>query len=479
MTRQTHNEKGSALLFAVIISILLMALGLSLTLTSMSEFSMSDEFSAHETAILVADAGLNASQTRLRGKDLSYLLQSTVTVPTYTGIPPESNRNPISKIEARSTDYERLPSPVGTLSLSGLLTPAAGVPLDRGRYFSRISDNDDGDGNPGEDSDGRVYVRTVGVHPGSPQELRIFGSRVNNSVVIVERMLKRDMSLDVSTPFSVYGPSVDLSMGNLFDGNSFKIDGWDHSHLTVDQILRGGHSHTGDAEDHAAIGVIYDNPTSSDANTSLQQIIGAIDPQQQDNLVGASGPLGAEPSVRDDTNLIRNSGNEDSINVFDANFMARLVRWITAGADYRYDQDTTLSGSNIVLGTDADPKITVAMGDLTLAGNGSGSGVLLVKGSLNYNGAFNFNGLILVLGEGSIEVGGANKAIIGGVYVAKLLNDGSGNYSFGSPSFSLSGNSNFYFRSDSVKMAVTLFPMKSISWREIVEEISIPGNTSY
>ena len=222
------NEKGAALLFAVVISVLLMALGLSLTLSSLSEFSMSNEFESHEQSLLIADAGLNASETFLRGRDLSDVLSEPISTPTFFSSGPADPRNPMTLVEARNVDYYNLPSATGSVQLAGLLTPPLGVQLGRGRYFARVSDNDDGDGNPFMDLDHIIFIRSFGVQPGPPNEVVMNDSNLKNSVAIVEGMLKRDLSFDVSSPFTVYGPEAIPEAPNMFDGAAFIIDGYDH-----------------------------------------------------------------------------------------------------------------------------------------------------------------------------------------------------------------------------------------------------------
>ncbi len=468
----TDPQRGSALIFALIVTAVMLVLGLGLSITSLGDFTMSEEFEARERALLTAEEGLAAALRGLRGLDLSSALAETRQVQLYTGVGPGYYRDPISFVEARSVDFARLPNPVSTVSLSGLLTPPGGVVSGTGRYFARLSDNDDGDGDLLADTDGRVFIRVVGIEPGPAQEFVSLNSNRKNSVVMVEATLKRVMVFDVKSPFSVYGPSVTPAQNRFFDGNSFKIDGYDHSNMTVEQLLRGGHPHNGQMAAQPAISVLNDNPEMNDGRVTASTIYNGMSSNQYDNVEGAAGDFGPEPSIRDDTENVRNSGNEDATNIFDAYFLQVFLKRVTAAADAVYPDGTTLSGGEVVLGTDENPQIVVCEGDLTLAGNGSGAGLLIVKGSLNYQGAFNYNGLILVIGEGHLEIGGANKSIIGGVYVARLEPDAQGNPSFGVPSFTLAGNSNFYFRGDSVRMAYNLLPLRQIGWREITAEIA-------
>jgi hypothetical protein len=67
-------------------------------------------------------------------------------------------------------------------------------------------------------------------------------------------------------------------------------------------------------------------------------------------------------------------------------------------------------------GTDASPRITYINGDATVSG---GAGVLVVTGTLTFNGNTNFDGLILVIGQGIMNVhGGGGGQVNGEVLIA-------------------------------------------------------------
>lgn len=71
------------------------------------------------------------------------------------------------------------------------------------------------------------------------------------------------------------------------------------------------------------------------------------------------------------------------------------------------------------VGTDANPQITYVNGDFNY-GNASGAGVLIVTGTLSFNGNASFDGLILVIGQGAmVESGGGSGGFNGSVFLAK------------------------------------------------------------
>jgi hypothetical protein len=66
-----------------------------------------------------------------------------------------------------------------------------------------------------------------------------------------------------------------------------------------------------------------------------------------------------------------------------------------------------------------NPQITFVNGDFDM-GNASGAGILVVTGTLSFNGNANYNGLILVIGQGNMqESGGGNGGFNGSVFIAK------------------------------------------------------------
>lgn len=76
---------------------------------------------------------------------------------------------------------------------------------------------------------------------------------------------------------------------------------------------------------------------------------------------------------------------------------------------------TSLSG---MAGSTSSPAFTFVNGDATLDG---GAGLLIVTGDLTLDGNAVFNGVILVLGEGTVtRSGGGNSTILGSIYIAKF-----------------------------------------------------------
>ena len=454
------EERGFALVITLICSTLFMLLGLSLTFSSMTEFRTSTELEAREQSLMVADAGFNLTQGIFRGNSLTSLLASATDVNQYLNFPVPTgttelsyfNRNPLSPIEAMHIDYTSPPAAIGTRTINGLLTAPGGVLVGTGRYFARVTDNDDGDGDPLVDTDNVVILRVMGVHRGSATEGTVYGTNTQNAIAIIETTLRRDSTFDFDQAFTIYGPNVDIT----YNGNTFDLDGRQHA---LNGALIAGAPKPG-------LGLMNNNPpnnASIAAASSYTQLAG----MQMDNLVGANGDFGALPSLSDTTDSIITSSDPDAANLFDPNWLMAFVDQLAGFADNVLPAGTYDAPS---WGTTAAPQITLIDGDAIVEGGGSGAGLLVVTGGLDLNGAITYTGLIFILG-GEFTMSGANKNIIGGTFAANVIDNGDGTYSYGIPEVRFNGNSNFLYSAQGISLAYDLLPMRVLNWRESTREL--------
>ena len=84
---RVQDEQGIALLMVIICSLLFMLMGLSMTFSSLTDFSMSNEYEARAKALLIADAGFDLTQAVFRGNGLTALLSATTEVDQYLNFP--------------------------------------------------------------------------------------------------------------------------------------------------------------------------------------------------------------------------------------------------------------------------------------------------------------------------------------------------------------------------------------------------------
>ncbi|MDA2934824.1 pilus assembly PilX N-terminal domain-containing protein [Acidobacteria bacterium AH-259-D05] len=462
------NEQGIVLLIVMIISVLLMLLGMSMTFTSMTDFSMGNELENKKRALTIAEAGFNTLKESLRGNDLSTYLAATTVVPKYINYSEPTpgtdaftyfSRNPLAPLEAMNVDFDNLPTQIGTRNVNGLLTPAGGTTLGTGgRYWAKLTDNDDGDSDLTVDADGKVYLRVMGIQKIGGGQVSTYGGTSKNSLAILEATLKRDTTFDLSAPFTFYGPDIAPASGSgLFDGAAFTIDGYDHPTMTLADLTGGG-SHTHDTSG-TSVGLAAVN--AGGATTMTDTLNANLAPNQQTNVTGAGGT----PSLEDATNSILSESDEDAANIFDANYVMNLVEKVKGFADTIIPAGTNYS-SNI--GSDADPQITFAEGDLTFSE--SGAGLLVVKGRLDLKSGFAYRGLILVVGTGELDTVGPVD-LLGGFFIGKMIGpDVNGDYTYDIPQISISGVSKFYYQGSGMELGYELLPIKLKSWREIAPE---------
>ncbi|HEY2931153.1 MAG TPA: pilus assembly PilX N-terminal domain-containing protein [Acidobacteriota bacterium] len=478
-----NNQKGAALIFVMIGLALLTLVGIAMTFQASTDYNISNNFITAQQALAIADGGINAGKAYLKGKDFSDVLARTSDVPAYTSEaqPIEGTlaaRNPITRLTARTAkfdSYSTVQSPTAlpvlggaTQVLSGskwvvkgIIGQPGGTPLGDGLFFAKLTDNNDEVGvqNYSVDIDHKVFLRSIGVHRVFQSDKASAAGKTQASVAVIEALFKRDMSFNIKSPFALEGENA----GATFSGDSFTIDGRNYNGLTPEQARSGGGnpSWVGAVP---GIGTMYDGANG----LADESIKGSLSGNQNDNVKGVDpNGIPASPAVSDTTDSVKSGG--DSAHVLDPNWVGNFVNLVKGIADYKYPGGTNLSGSGAVLGTDEDPKITYVDGDLSISGSGGGSGVLIVKGNLDYQGSFDYTGVIIVLG-GNLDMGGANKSIVGGLFLANLQSSGN-NFSWGVPDFTIHGNSNFYYRSDSIKLGWSLLPLKVLSWREVPPEL--------
>lgn len=98
------------------------------------------------------------------------------------------------------------------------------------------------------------------------------------------------------------------------------------------------------------------------------------------------------------------------------------------------------------MGSSSNPKFTFVDGDVELGAGNNGTGLLVVTGNLLMHGSTDFNGVILVLGSGTVNrEGSGNGVISGGIVVAKFGSTGG----FLAPTFLTDGGGNSTIQYDS------------------------------
>jgi len=120
--------------------------------------------------------------------------------------------------------------------------------------------------------------------------------------------------------------------------------------------------------------------------------------------------------------------------------------------------------------------INVVNGDLSM-GPSTGAGILLVTGNLTLSGNPSYNGIILVIGKGTFTKNGGGNGTLNGALIVANLNDASGNpiplgsnHAPGIPTMNWNGGGNFTGQYDScwINYMSQALPFRTITDRELI-----------
>jgi Tfp pilus assembly protein PilX len=156
--------------------------------------------------------------------------------------------------------------------------------------------------------------------------------------------------------------------------------------------------------------------------------------------------------------------------------LTKVVNTITAAAGANVFPNAS-SSAPTNMGTNAAPVINVVQGPLSLGG--SGAGILLVEGDLTLNGGFSYNGIILVIGTGTVtKNGGGGGTLNGSLLVANMYTDATHstliplgyNNPPGPPLIGWNGGGNATFQYDScwISSVTQGLPFTIVTQRELI-----------
>jgi len=479
------REEGLATLIALIALAIFSLLSFYMAFGAKTELRISDNYESEVQAVFAARAGLTHARELVRG---GALYNDLLLGPdgAYTNTAAYLNaartfafRNPVPWAMARSLNILSPASSLTGLADDGLvntgkynttngtpLVPMTGIaetapnPYGAGtittaRYFVKVTDNNgeatelagDAANNPFVDGDNIIIVRSMGVAQTLHQT--VAGTVRRNSVAVVETRFRMLTTFDLDAPFVVEGPDVAPSAPNLFNGVPFDI--------------RGGSSNPG-------IAVIDTSPL--DTTSAVDTFKANLSKNQQKSITGNT----TSPSIEDITDDIQAGSDEEKLK--DPAYLLHFVNTLVpAFADNVLQGDQHWSATNAPnLGSydyskpandiTQNPRVTYVNGDLDVSGNLSGGGLLVVTGKFSGNGRFTFNGLVLVIGKGEVDLGGLNLGLHGGLFIANV-SDESGTAAFGIPKVTIGGNSDIIIDSNGIDMGVRQIAPIQLGYREI------------
>ena len=275
------------------------------------------------------------------------------------------------------------------------------------------------------DTDGLVVITGTGSYQGA--------LRVIRAVVEVPRILNPPALLTI----------LNADVDPLFEGESFLVSGFDRN---VD-------ASPGSAPARSAFALV-----TSEAASAVQAI---LTPGQQTRVLGA----GATPSIE----VVSNAPTSDSLQ--------RLKLQLASQADRVFINPGTISQN--LLGDDAAGQVTIIKGDpsadlnqgldtasdATLEGTGHGSGVLVVTGQLTLRGSYRFDGVVILVGDGSRLTLEGNAAIFGSVLIANRTARNSGR-----AGFAMKERAQLHFSQEALRGAGRLLSATLRVWQEMIDD---------
>ncbi len=402
--RQT--ERGAALISVLLVSMLLLSAGGVLLLTTSMSATAPVDATAEMHAYYAAEAGLQRALNVLRSKDLP------------------AGAIPQGQTELTFRDVAKNKTLAGWIPADGPVIEGAQTTLVGTNAFSvAITDPDDS-----------ALAKILSILTYQPKRLniRVTGYGPRRAKKILEMVVVRNGLAGFTAPATVTIVGSDQLIPpdplNFSTGNS-------------GAVRYTGNDAAGGAGVSAFAVIIPDVlPTLSGIEKSQQVIGPAV------SVLGPTSPIQGIPPTPKPQWL--ESADETRTFMYGPDGL-----FARANKEHRYFT-TQPSVANM-----SNPKqLTFVDGDVDLGAGDQGAGLLVVTGKLTTHGNTSFKGVILVLGEGSVErSGGGNGTISGGIVVAKFDKTSGG---FGKPTFTTNGGGNSLLQYDSkaVNEAVSAIP---------------------
>ena len=355
-----HGEKGAALVISILIATLLLAVAGTVILTSSMSAITSIDATAELQAYYGAESGLEASLNVLRGHVQPNGIAGTTRMGFRNAVDTStSNRNSDGSAVARLSAWLNYDN-------DGRVKPAGA----NYGYSVVVMDPDDPNGALRAASAAyrpwRIQVQSTGYGP-------------KGSVKRMEMVVQKT-SFDFNPKAMLLMRGSDSGAGMTFDIGSSAAK----YYSGTDNATSGTNLPTFGVT-HATDQAIANDAITKGATVDASPRVAVVPPSDM-------------PSWLQNANAAREFLNQMQI-------VARSM-----GRYY-----TTFSG---VAGTTTSPAFTFVNGNATLDG---GAGLMIVTGNLIMNGNPTFSGVILVLGEGTVNRdGGGNGNVLGSIYIARF-----------------------------------------------------------
>jgi hypothetical protein len=471
--RQTDSERGAALVIAIFSLMLISVVATSLILTSDTQTAVKTNYKSAMRAFYDAKAGLEEARGRLWANNpnsapvLNCVFPGGVAIgpgqACYITNPPGQNvdprntatSNPYADLEF-GQEWQTAPPATAQLIPSTSPSPNGAIPgplYNWVRITPRTEYSAGLDINGGTQRNSATPLFFDGAHqvlgstPGAGQVLTITSLAVTPSGS--RRMLQYSVApATLGTAFAGFPSALTLagngvsfkSPGTAESGENFKINGNDSNAPTgtVSGVPAIGYTNSNDGTSVSAAALPASNYLSPAGVPSVGLV--TLPPTMQT----PSGLDGLVNSIAQTADLV-----------------------LTPSPGTAADQTSLPSGMS-----STNPMVVVVNGNFNLHGYGTGYGLLVVTGTLDYDPDASWNGLILVIGQGIFT---SSKAGVGGINGAVLVaqtRDAAGKLlpdpNLGRASFTQTGGgSGIQYSSNWVSATEALLPYQVLSFREI------------
>lgn len=360
-----RNERGAALISALLISLMLLLAGGALILTTAMSASNTVDATAEAQAYYAAEAGVQAAMNVLRGND-----PATPALPAGDQINFKRALTLATSNATTAGDTSSFPRLSRWLSYENN-TPGSRVSLGNNLFYSvALSDPDN---TPGSGTPSRLLITSTGYGP-------------KGAVKQIEALLTAG-SFEFDPPGAITG---------IPDGN-----GQDMQFVVDDGHSGGGGGHPRRPKRYSGV------DASNASNIKPAFAVGDSDLEQvQDELDTATTYGGNSNNVSPNTMQHPMADGLSNLDVPNQLATADSARAFLASlrelAQNKNRYFTTNGGalsSSVSFGTEANTAFTFVEGDLVIDSQTSGAGLLVVTGEFRPRINFNFKGLILVLGH--------------------------------------------------------------------------------
>jgi hypothetical protein len=432
-----HDERGAALVSTLLISALLLTAGGMLILTTTMSATNTFDSAAEMQAYYGAEAGIQATLNVLRGNVMPNPLFVTNPVNgvapenkidlTKALLPAKSNLagDPVTLLPrlSRWINYNYKPS--GSTYFDRVAITPGYIPLTGTAYSIELSDPDGTDLTINKPS--RLLVKSTGYGPRGAKKTLTMLLQANGLNITVPAALVLRGHDNGSTVVNV---DLGTSGAKTYSG----VDNAGLIGTPKPSIAVSGHDVTTVQAEYA----------SKPNNIANPKVAALRDPNE-------SAPAGV-PRV--DTPWFLKTADAARSFLVQAESLANSCAAPAPPGQTCPKRGVILNSLSGTAGTAAAPQFTIVRGDCNLD---QGAGLLIVEGTLYFNGPGpNFNGVILVLGQGKLsKTGGGNRDVYGSIMIARFGATGG----FLDPTFEYlggAGSSNLQFDSRAVLDAIVI-----------------------